>query len=138
MLDMQGVRAACAPMEDRSYSGEDLPGLGENDPAPDYSDDQLQIRPAQFVARADGENLELTPLELAVLAELTRHQGAVRTRAQLIKAAWGPGPTVGARTVDVRVKRLRDKISERISDVDYIHTHAGIGYRFERRARSQN
>ena len=88
------------------------------------------------MALADGENLELTPLELAVLAELTRHEGAVRTRAQLIKAAWGPGPAVGARTVDVRVKRLRDKISERIPDVDYIHTHAGIGYRFDRRPRS--
>jgi DNA-binding response OmpR family regulator len=123
-------------MEDRSYRGEDLPGLGENDPAPGYSDDRLQIRPAEFVALADGENLELTPLELAVLAELTRHQGAVRTRAQLIRAAWGPGPTIGARTVDVRVKHLRDKIGERIRDVEYIHTHAGIGYRFDPRPRS--
>ncbi len=123
-------------MEDRSYSGEDLPGLGENDPAPDYDDGRLEVRPADFVALGDGENLELTPLELALLAELVRRQGAVRTRAQLIDAAWGPGPPIGARAVDVRVKCLREKLNQRIPDVAYIHTHAGIGYRFDPRPRS--
>lgn len=122
-------------MEDRSYLGEDLPGLGENEPAPDYTDGRLVVRPSDFVAVGDGENLELTPLELALLAELTRHPGAVRTRKHLIKAAWRPGPPIAARSVDVRVKRLRDKLSERIPDISYIHTHAGIGYRFEPRAR---
>jgi DNA-binding response OmpR family regulator len=123
-------------MEDRSYSGEDLPGLGDNNPAPDYDDGRLEVRPADFVALGDGENLQLTPLELALLAELTRHEGAVRTRAQLIRSAWGPGPPIGARAVDVRVKHLRDKLNEQIPDVVYIHTHAGIGYRFEPRPRS--
>jgi DNA-binding response OmpR family regulator len=123
-------------MEERSYRGEDLPGLGDNDPAPDYGDGRLEVRPAAFVAVADGEDLQLTPLELALLAELTRHDGAVRTRKQLIAAAWGPGPPVGARNVDVRIKRLRDKLAEHIPEVDYIHTHAGIGYRFQPRPKS--
>src|SRR5438093_507876 len=100
-------------MEDRSYLGENLPGLGENDPAPEYTDGRLVVRPGDFVALGDGENLELTPLELALLAELTRQPGAVRTRKQLIKAAWGPGPPITARSADVRVKRLRDKLGER-------------------------
>jgi DNA-binding response OmpR family regulator len=43
---------------------------------------------------------------------------------------WGREATVSARNVDLRVMRLRDKLAERIPDVAYIHTHAGIGYRF--------
>ena len=125
-----GVPMTVAMTEERSYRGDDLPGLGDNDPAPDYTDGRLTVRPRDFVALADGEHLRLTPLELALLATLTRHEGAVRTRSQLIKAAWGPGPTVIARSVDYRVKALRDKLREAIPDVAYIHTHAGIGYRF--------
>ena len=117
--------------EDRSYLAEDLPGLGENDPAPDYTDGRLTVRPRDFVVLADDEHLLLTPLELALLAALTRSEGAVRTRSQLIKAAWGPGGPVSARNVDVRIKALRDKLREAIPDVEYIHTHAGIGYRFD-------
>lgn len=116
--------------EERSYRGDDLPGLGENDPAPDYSDGRLTVRPSDFVVIADGEHLKLTPLELSLLAALTRHEGAVRTRSQLIRDAWGAGPSVSARNVDFRIKHLRDKLREAIPDVAYIHTHAGIGYRF--------
>jgi DNA-binding response OmpR family regulator len=123
-------------MVDRCYRGEDLPGLGDNDPAPDYDDGLLVVWPGEFVALAGGEHLHLTPLELALLAELTRHLGAVRTRRQLIDGSWGPGSRIGARTVDSRVKRLRDKIAERIPDVTYIHTHAGIGYRFDPQPRA--
>jgi DNA-binding response OmpR family regulator len=116
--------------QERRYRAEEMHGLGDNDPAPDYTDGRLEVRPRDFVALADGEHLDLTPLELALLAELTRYEGAVRTRNQLLDSVWGPDATVSARNVDLRVMRLRDKLAERIPDVAYIHTHAGIGYRF--------
>jgi DNA-binding response OmpR family regulator len=113
-----------------SHRGETLPGLGANDPAPDYTDGRLSVRPRDFIALADGEVLRLTPLELGLLAALIRSRDAVRTRAQVIEATWGPGARVGARNVDTRIKRLRDKLREATPEVDYIHTHPGIGYRF--------
>lgn len=106
-------------------------GLGGNDPAPDFSDGRLEVRPSEFVVRADGAVVELTPTELALLVELIRHRGAVRTREQLLRAVWGRRRLSGSRIVDVTMVRLRAKIAARIGDVAYFHTHPRLGYRFE-------
>ncbi len=103
-------------------------GLGTSDPAPDYDDGRLCVRPRDYLALADGEVLPLTLQDLALLAALTRNAGRVVTRQELRDAAWEEEIT--ARAVDSAVTRLRSKLANALPEISYIHTHIRIGYRF--------
>lgn len=105
-------------------------GLGPSDAGPDYDDGRLQIRPRDYVASADGVVLRLTPRQLALLAELAREPGRVRTRDDLLEAVWESEPGRGTRVVDVAIAHLRARLAEALPDRSYIHTHPRIGYRF--------
>lgn len=104
-------------------------GIGPKDPAPDYDDGDLCVRPGDYVAIAHGRVVVLPALQLALLAEFTRHPDQVRTREQLRDAVWGPVEG-RLRVVDTAVARLRSALSEALPDRQYIHTHAKLGYRF--------
>lgn len=79
-----------------------------------------------------GEHeLVLSPKEFSLLAELMRHQGAVLSRDLLLTRVWGYDFYGDARTVDVHVRWLREKIEENPSQPARISTVRGIGYRFE-------
>ncbi len=79
-----------------------------------------------------GEHeLVLSPKEFSLLAELMRHQGAVLSRDLLLTRVWGYDFYGDARTVDVHVRWLREKIEENPSQPTRISTVRGIGYRFE-------
>jgi DNA-binding response OmpR family regulator len=103
-------------------------GLGTTDPAPDYDDGRLCVRPRDYLALADGAVLPLTVQDLALLAALTRNAGRVITRQDLREAAWEED--VNARAVDTAVARLRSKLAGALPEISYIHTHFRIGYRF--------
>src|SRR4051794_21808351 len=93
--------------------------------------DGLRIEPSVVQAFVDGESLELTPTEFRLLHMLALERGRVVTRDELLQALWGRRHTYRDRTVDVLVRKLREKIDRRTPDHTFIHTRYGVGYRFE-------
>lgn len=77
---------------------------------------------------ADGEKLELTAKEYAILKYLVEHQGIVLSREQILHAVWGYDDSVVDRTVDWQIKLLRGKLG---AYRDCIRTIRGVGYKFE-------
>ncbi len=92
--------------------------------------EDLEIRPAQYVALARGRALALSVRELALLSALGRRNGRVVSREELYAAVWGGELRREDRSVDVYVHRLRAKLAEALPERRYIHTHFGFGYRF--------
>jgi DNA-binding response OmpR family regulator len=95
-----------------------------------YRAGRLEIRPAEHAAFADGRPLPLTVRELALLSELARNSERILTREQLFEAVWGRERRADDRSVDVYVSRLRTKLADALPEINFIHTHFGIGYRF--------
>ncbi|MFN8162902.1 MAG: response regulator transcription factor [Solirubrobacterales bacterium] len=91
---------------------------------------RLEIRPEEHAAMVDGRPLSLTMRELALLVTFAGHPQRIMTREELFSAVWGSQPRRDDRSVDVYVSRLRAKLGEALPDVQLIHTHNGIGYRF--------
>ena len=92
---------------------------------------ELEIRADRFQAYVGGESLELTRREFELLGVLAEHAGKVLERDEIYRRVWGYSMIHGDRSVDVFVRKLRSKIQKRSPGWDYIHTHFGIGYRFE-------
>ncbi len=88
----------------------------------------LQILPDAFVAKKHGEELELTHREFELLYHLASHVGQVMTREHLLETVWGYDYFGDVRTVDVTVRRLREKIEDTPSRPEYILTRRGVGY----------
>jgi len=82
-------------------------------------------------ASLGGKDLLLSPKEFNLLAELVRQRGVVLSRDLLLSCVWGGDFLGDARTVDVHVHWLREKIEPDPSDPHRIVTVRGIGYRFE-------
>lgn len=98
-----------------------------------YDDGDLQIRSSDYIVMVHGEVLLLPRRILFLLFEFAELPSVVRTRADLVEAAWGPvACAVKLQTIDQAVSRLRRTLRSRLPGLTYIHTHAGIGYRFER------
>ncbi len=81
----------------------------------------------------DGVPVRLTPTEFDLLALLSASPGRVISRGEMIQKVWGQGTDLDMRSVDAHVYRLRRKIEPAGPRPTYIHSVAGIGYRFERR-----
>ena len=84
-----------------------------------------------FRAARAGEELQLTPIEVRLLAELARHAGEARSRKSLLRTVWGYGYLGDSRLVDMAVQRLRTKLGDPPSSPPYITTVRGVGYRLE-------
>ena len=97
---------------------------------------RLEIRPAEFAATADGHRLDLTVRELQLLTELARRSDRIVSRSELYTAIWGRPYTREERSVDVYVKKLREKLGEAMPGWVFIHTHFGFGYRLAPQAPS--
>ncbi|MGI8631847.1 MAG: response regulator transcription factor [Solirubrobacterales bacterium] len=91
----------------------------------------LEIRPDHFQAYVDGESVELTRREFELVEVLAQAQGRVIEREEIYQQVWGYAMARGDRSVDVFVRKLRRKLAQRIGGWEYIHTHFGVGYRFE-------
>ena len=78
-----------------------------------------------------GESLELTRREFELLQVLADHGGKVLERDEIYQRVWGYAMIHGDRSVDVFVRKLRSKLQKRSPGWEYIHTHFGIGYRFD-------
>ncbi|CDQ37880.1 MULTISPECIES: response regulator YycF [Virgibacillus] len=88
----------------------------------------LVIHPDAYVVSRDGEQIELTHREFELLHYLARHMGQVMTREHLLETVWGYDYFGDVRTVDVTVRRLREKIEENPSNPMWIVTRRGVGY----------
>ncbi|NLG79776.1 MAG: response regulator transcription factor [Firmicutes bacterium] len=90
----------------------------------------LVIDTSRFEVEVRGVRTELTPKEFELLRVLVANRGKVLTRDFLLEKVWGYEYGGDTRTVDVHVRRLRQKIEEDDSRPTYIQTVHGVGYRF--------
>ncbi|MBZ5654119.1 MAG: response regulator transcription factor [Acidobacteriia bacterium] len=91
----------------------------------------LEIDPASMTVRVEGRTVPTTVREFRLLEYLARHRGRVFTRDQLLDAVWKEGSFVTPRSIDVFVRRLREKIEPDPRHPRYLKTLRGVGYRFE-------
>lgn len=88
----------------------------------------LDINPDAYAVSRHGEQLDLTHREFELLYYLAQHMGQVMTREHLLQTVWGYDYFGDVRTVDVTVRRLREKIEENPSNPVYLVTRRGVGY----------
>ena len=93
--------------------------------------EELRIDPREVQAYVGGESAELTPTEFRLLYQLALDRGRVVTRDELLQKLWGRRESHRDRTVDVFVRRLREKIDRRAATHTFIQTRYGVGYRLE-------
>jgi DNA-binding response OmpR family regulator len=93
--------------------------------------EELRIDPREVQAYVDGKNAELTPTEFRLLYQLALERGRVVTRDELLQKVWGRRETHRDRTVDVFVRRLRQKIDRTATTHSFIQTRFGVGYKLE-------
>ncbi len=93
--------------------------------------EELRIDPREVQAFVAGASAELTPTEFKLLYALALEQGRVVTRDELLQRIWGRRQTHRDRTVDVFVRRLRDKIDKRAPRHTFIQTRYGVGYKLD-------
>ena len=92
---------------------------------------ELEIRSDQFQAFVSGRSVGLTRREFELLQQLADAQGTVVEREDIYQRVWGYAMAHGDRSVDVFVRKLRRKLERMSAGWRYIHTHFGVGYRFE-------
>ena len=105
------------------------------DDTPDGSEkklvfDKLEINMESFELVVDGKRIEAPPKEMELLFHLASSPNRVYTRNQLLDEVWGFDYFGDSRTVDVHVKRLREKL-ENVSEKWSLKTVWGVGYKFE-------
>jgi DNA-binding response OmpR family regulator len=93
--------------------------------------EELRIDPREVQAYVSGESAGLTPTEFRLLYALALEAGRVVTRDELLQRIWGRRETHRDRTVDVFVRKLREKIDKRSTDHTFIQTRYGVGYKLE-------
>ena len=92
---------------------------------------ELEIRPDLFQAFVGGRSADLTRREFELLRALAAEAGRVLEREDIYQRVWGYTMAHGDRSVDVFVRKLRQKLELASPSWTYIHTHFGVGYRFD-------
>ena len=90
----------------------------------------LEIRADRFQAYVSGRSADLTRREFELIQLLADSEGQVLQREEIYERVWGYSMVHGDRSVDVFVRKLRQKLERVSPDWRYIHTHFGVGYRF--------
>jgi DNA-binding response OmpR family regulator len=93
--------------------------------------EELVLEPRDVQAYLDGQSADLTPTEFRLLYALAVDRGRVITREELMQRIWGRRQRYRDRTVDVFVRRLREKIDRRATGHEFIHTRRGVGYKLD-------
>ncbi|HEY2282336.1 MAG TPA: response regulator transcription factor [Solirubrobacteraceae bacterium] len=91
---------------------------------------EVEIRTDRFQAFVAGSSLDLTRREFELIELLAAAEGRVLEREEIYSRLWGYAMVRGDRSVDVFVRKLRQKLERASPRWRYIHTHFGIGYRF--------
>lgn len=88
----------------------------------------ITILPDSYAIKKNGESIDLTHREFELFHYLTKHISQVMTREHLLETVWGYDYFGDVRTVDVTVRRLREKIEDDPSHPEYLMTRRGVGY----------
>lgn len=99
----------------------------EKETPPRYEDERMIVDFDDMRVTADGEDIKLTRKEFALLEHLIKNTGRVATRQQLLDNVWGYSYFGDTRTLDVHIRRLRQKMGDCGSCIE---TVVGVGYRF--------
>jgi DNA-binding response OmpR family regulator len=91
---------------------------------------EIEVRPDQFQAFVADRSVDLTRREFELIALLAAAEGRVLEREEIYERVWGYTMARGDRSVDVFVRKLRQKLERASPGWRYIHTHFGVGYRF--------
>ena len=91
---------------------------------------QIEIDPERRSAKRYGEAVELTVKEFDLIELLMRNPGKVYSRENLLDLVWGYDYQGDIRTVDVHIRRLREKLEKQPNSPEYIITNWGVGYYF--------
>jgi two-component system alkaline phosphatase synthesis response regulator PhoP len=91
--------------------------------------EELRIDPREVQAYVDGVSANLTPTEFRLLYALALEGGRVVSREELMQRIWGRRQRHRDRTVDVFVRKLRDKIDRRAPRHTFVQTRHGVGYK---------
>ena len=100
----------------------------EEDKNTDIKVGDITIRPEAYTVTKRGENINLTHREFELLHYLAQHIGQVINREHLLQTVWGYDYFGDVRTVDVTVRRLREKIEDNPSQPQWLITRRGVGY----------
>lgn len=92
--------------------------------------DKLEVNMTRYELKVDGKVIDTPPKELELLFHLASNPNRVFTRDQLLDEVWGFEYYGDSRTIDVHVKRLREKLED-VSDKWALKTVWGVGYKFE-------
>ncbi len=123
-----GVRELMARIRANLRRVESNQGLEEDENV--ISEGDLRIDIAKFEVQKRGEVVELTHLEFGLLKFLSSQKGQVFSRETLLSKVWGYEYYGDIRTIDVTVRRLREKIEDDPSKAEYVLTKRGVGYYF--------
>jgi DNA-binding response OmpR family regulator len=99
---------------------------------------ELEIRTDQFQTFVGGQSLDLTRREFELLQLLAGAPSQVLQREEIYQRVWGYAMAHGDRSVDVFVRKLRQKLEAASPGWRYIHTHFGVGYRFQPESREDS
>lgn len=106
--------------------------IQSNEPVKEETNDievgDLTVHPDAYIVSKRGDTIELTHREFELLHYLARHIGQVMTREHLLETVWGYDYFGDVRTVDVTVRRLREKIEDNPSHPTFLVTRRGVGY----------
>jgi len=91
----------------------------------------LMMDPTRHLCTWEGKSVELTVTEFLLLKALAQRPGHVKSRDQLMDAAYGENIYVDDRTIDSHIKRLRKKFKAVIGEFNQIETLYGVGYRYK-------
>jgi DNA-binding response OmpR family regulator len=92
---------------------------------------ELEIRADRFQAFVAGRSIDLTRREFELIALFAGAEGRVLEREEIYERVWGYAMARGDRSVDVFVRKLRQKLEAASPEWRYLHTHFGVGYRFD-------
>ena len=89
----------------------------------------FEIDPSSYIVKVQGSTVNLTKKEFEILAYLAKRPGRVITRDILLNEIWGDDEVVIDRTIDVHIRKIREKLGEEYQNL--IETIKGVGYRFK-------
>ncbi|GFH43051.1 DNA-binding response regulator [Lactococcus hodotermopsidis] len=109
-------------------SGLVLEGASANNDKKELRIGAINIAPEKYAAYKNDKHIDLTHREFELLQYLAQHVGEVMTREHLLETVWGYDYFGDVRTVDVTIRRLREKVEDTPSRPEYVMTRRGVGY----------
>ncbi|MCI5055385.1 MAG: response regulator transcription factor [Flavobacteriales bacterium] len=100
--------------------------IGTPQQAPSSTGNGIKIDRERYLVTKDGAEFSLPKKEFELLALLISKKGKVFTRQEILEKIWGEDVIVGDRTIDVHIRKLREKLGN-----EYIKTVKGVGYKFK-------